>query len=67
MNKYAHLAPPRRHSPSLVRMHAGKRRWKTLKEATAARDSAAARYGADFSAYFCPVCEGFHIGHRRAS
>ncbi|HEU0027512.1 MAG TPA: hypothetical protein VFQ25_10385 [Ktedonobacterales bacterium] len=64
-NKYAHLAPPKRQPPRLVRMHEGKIRWKTLREAAGARDSAAAHYGEDFTAYFCPICSGYHIGHRR--
>jgi hypothetical protein len=64
MNKYAKLAPQNHPAPRLVRMHEGKRRWRTMPEAIAARDSASSYYGEDFSAYFCPVCAGYHIGHR---
>jgi hypothetical protein len=64
VNKYAHLAPQKPPAPKLVRMHEDKRRWRTMPEAIAARDSASRYYAEEFSAYFCPVCAGYHIGHR---
>lgn len=64
MNKYQHLAPPATRQPSLVNMHAGKKRLHTLEYALQVREIMEQKYQKPFDAYHCPICNGYHVGHR---
>lgn len=65
MNKYRHLAPPRRAPQTrLTRMHAGKVRYCTTAYALEVCERMRVLTGEEFDAYLCPLCAGYHVGHR---